>query len=82
MNEVVICRDSYDGASIGGWLTSGAEIPLSQAMSLFRKGQFAGTLMGRAGIEPATLGLKVDLSGFGCFRLRSEGGMGKRNRVG
>jgi hypothetical protein len=38
--------------------------------------------MGRAGIEPATLGLKVDRAEFGGSWPSSEGGMGKRNRVG
>ena len=34
--------------------------------------------MGRAGIEPATLGLKVDPTRFACSRVSSQGGMVSR----
>ena len=37
--------------------------------------------MGRAGIEPATLGLRVDTAGFACSRVSSRGGIAKRNPV-
>jgi hypothetical protein len=36
--------------------------------------------MGRAGIEPATLGLKVVLAGFACSRVSSESGITEWNR--
>jgi hypothetical protein len=38
--------------------------------------------MGRAGIEPATLGLKVDAAGFACCRGSSRGGTVKANPIG
>src|SRR2546421_1135732 len=37
--------------------------------------------MGRAGIEPATLGLKVDATGFACSRVSLQGGMVEPNRL-
>ena len=37
--------------------------------------------MGRAGIEPATLGLKVDAAGFACSRVSSQGGIVEPNRL-
>jgi hypothetical protein len=36
--------------------------------------------MGRAGIEPATLGLRVDPAGFACSQVNSQGGFVRRNR--
>jgi hypothetical protein len=37
--------------------------------------------MGRAGIEHATLGLKVDVAGFACYRANSQGGICKRKSI-
>jgi hypothetical protein len=37
--------------------------------------------MGRAGFEPATLGLKVDPAGFVCSRVSRQGGMVEPNRL-
>jgi hypothetical protein len=37
--------------------------------------------MGRAGIEPATLGLKVDHDAFGCSREGSETRLVERNQL-
>ncbi|MDT4891981.1 MAG: hypothetical protein QOE97_1016 [Pseudonocardiales bacterium] len=38
--------------------------------------------IGRVGIEPTTLGLKVDAAGFACSRVSSPGGMVNPNRIG
>jgi hypothetical protein len=37
--------------------------------------------VGRAGIEPATLGLKVDATGFACSRVSSQDGTVEPDRL-
>jgi hypothetical protein len=52
----------------------------AQALSAWEKGLQIG--MGRAGIEPATLGLKVAAARFACYRGSSRRGIVKPNRLG
>ena len=54
-------------------------IPDEVSMIRARTGAASGA-MGRVGIEPTTLGLRVDPAGFACSRVRSQGGITERNR--
>ena len=64
-------------------LDSGRSLPrASSATRLTCTPGSAMSVMGRAGIEPATLGLKVDAAGFASSRSSSRRGIVKPNRIG
>ena len=64
-------------ASPASAATAGIERRTSGSRHRSRSGAGLPDGVGRAGIEPATLGLKVDATGFACSRSSSQGGLVK-----
>ena len=52
-----------------------------RADAAIRELQVLRVMMGRAGIEPATLGLKVEAGGFACSRVNSLCGTVEPNQL-